>query len=68
MLIVSDKPKIIMINDRNLVSSFNNKEKNPKSGIIFVSIDTATSPQKPIKNTIGIITMKAIIRLFFKIS
>ena len=34
-------------------------------GITFGSTDIATNPLKPIKKTIGIITIKAVIKLFF---
>ena len=65
---VKESPRIIIIIDKNLVWSFNNKEKKPKSAITLESTDTATKPVKPINKTIGIIAKKEIIKLFFKIS
>ena len=67
MLIVKDKPRIITIKDKNLVCSFNKREKYPKSGLILGLTDTATNPQKPMKNTIGIIITKATNKLLIKI-
>ena len=68
VLIVKDKPRITIINDKNSVCSLSNKEKKPRSGITFGLADTATRPLKPIKKTIGIITMNATIKLFFNTS
>ncbi len=68
VLIVKDKPRITIINDKNSVFSLSNKEKKPRSGITFGSADTATSPLKPINKTIGIIIINATIKLFFKTS
>ena len=54
--------------DKNFVCSFKSNVKNPRSGRIVGSNEKATIPVKPIKNTIGIIMMKDIIKLFFKTS
>ena len=67
VLMVRDKPNIIIINDKNSVWSLKSKEKNPKSGITLGSADIATRPQNPIKNTIGIITKNEINKLLTKI-
>ena len=67
VLIVSDKPNIIIINDKNSVWSLKSNEKNPKSGTTLGSTDIATRPQNPIKKTIGIITKNEINKLLTKI-
>ena len=66
LLIVKDIPKIIIIIDKNKVCSFSKSEKNARSEITSLSLDTATKPLKPIKKTIGIIIKKEITKLFFK--
>ena len=72
---IAEEPKLVqkkfILNDENAIPFFyeygmNNKEKNPKSGITLGSVDTATIPLKPIKNTIGIIIIDEIIKLCFK--
>ena len=59
--------KAIIKKDRNSVWSFNSSEKKPKSGMTLGSTEIATNPLNPIKNTIGMITMNATIKLFFNI-
>ena len=60
--------RIIIRMDKNSVLSFNRMEKNAKSGFTLLSNETAIIPLIPIKNTIGIIIIKDIQRLFFNTS
>ena len=53
--------------DNISVCSFNNRVKNPKSGLLFGSIENETIPAKPIKKTIGMIIKKEISKPFFKV-
>ena len=66
VLMVNDRPKVTITIDKSLVCSVNNKEKKPKSGIALESTETATKPLKPIKKTIGMITIKETIKLFLR--
>ena len=65
--IVKANPRIIIIRDNISVCSLSNKVKNPRSGLVSGLIEKATIPVKPIKNTIGTIRKKDIIKLFFKV-
>jgi len=65
VLTVNDTARIIISTDKNSVLSFNRMEKNAKSGFTLLSSETAIIPLIPIKNTIGIIIIKDIQRLFF---
>ena len=53
--------------DKISVCSFNSRVKNPKSGLLFGSIENETIPAKPIKKTIGMIIKKEISKPFFKV-
>lgn len=66
LLTVKDIAKNIIITEIVTYWSFNNNWKNARSGAETVSAETATSPENPIKKTIGIIIKKEIIKLFFK--
>ena len=56
------------LNAEVILRCLNNNEKKLRSGITFESTDTATKPLKPIKKTIGIITINAKIKLFVSTS
>ena len=64
LLTVKEIANNIIIIDNIPCCSFNNKEKNARSGTTFGFLDTAINPLKPIINIIGIIIIKEIIKLF----
>ena len=66
LLTVKDIAKKIIITEIVTYWSFKSNWKNARSGAETVSAETATSPENPIKKTIGIIIKKEIIKLFFK--
>ena len=66
LLTVSEIAKIVIIIDKKMACSFNNKEKNARSGTTLGFWEVATKPEKPIMNTIGIMIIKETIKLFFK--
>ena len=57
----------IIMNTLIINESFNNNVKKPKSGLVLESREKDTIPMKPIKQTIGIIIKKEIIKLVFKV-
>ena len=65
---VNDIANNNIINEIIQIFSFNNNEKNARSGKIFEFFETAIKPENPITNTMGTIIKNDKIKLFFNLS